>query len=188
MIGYGVFATRFIPKGTITWVLDDLDQVISTTKAAHLKPVLSRQLERYSYLNGRGERVLCWDHSRFLNHSCNATSFAPGFDFEIAVRDIQEGEEITDDYGALNIESEFVCHCGTRQCRKKIGPDDFELHSERWDVLLAGAFPLISSVEQPLWDLVRERETVRKVLAGETPLASCRVHALSAVNARRQTF
>ncbi len=25
-IGYGVFATKFIPKGTITWILDELDQ------------------------------------------------------------------------------------------------------------------------------------------------------------------
>lgn len=25
-IGYGVFATKFISKGTITWVLDELDK------------------------------------------------------------------------------------------------------------------------------------------------------------------
>jgi hypothetical protein len=27
-IGYGLFATRLIPRGTFTWVRDDLDQIV----------------------------------------------------------------------------------------------------------------------------------------------------------------
>jgi uncharacterized protein len=99
-IGLGVFATRLIPKETITWVFDALDQIVVPAKSSELPAPLQRQLDIYSYKNGRGERILCWDHARFVNHSCRPTSLAPGFDLEIAVRDVHPGEQITDDYGS----------------------------------------------------------------------------------------
>ena len=38
-IGLGVFATRFlIPKGTITWVRDQLDQALPPAAIAQLPP------------------------------------------------------------------------------------------------------------------------------------------------------
>jgi hypothetical protein len=189
VIGYGVFATEFIPKGTITWVLDDLDQIISPGTSERLPPILADALEKYSFFSGRGERILCWDHSRFLNHSCNPTSLAPGLDLEIAIRDIQEGEEITDDYGALNVEEAFACACGSEACRGTVGPLDFDLYSDKWDALLSGAFPQIGRVEQPLWDLVAEKGDIRKILAGEMPVPSCRVHFLgTTISRRREDF
>ena len=121
-IGYGLFAIKLIPKGTITWVGDPLDQVITDEVAATLPAITRELLEKYSYLNGRNQRILCWDNGRYVNHSCNATCLAPGFDFEIAVRDILPGEEITDDYGTLNLESEFACHCVAANCRGVIRP------------------------------------------------------------------
>jgi hypothetical protein len=36
--GYGVIATSLIPKGTITWVLDPLDQVFSSQRLSELEP------------------------------------------------------------------------------------------------------------------------------------------------------
>jgi hypothetical protein len=186
-IGYGLFATQFIPKGTITWVFDDLDQIITPARMAGMTPVLLQNIEKYSYLNGRGERILCWDHSRFVNHSCDPTCLAPGFDLEIAVRDIQEGEQITDDYGSLNIEEEFECACGTQQCRRTVGPGDFARLNGHWDALVSVAFALIGSVEQPLWNLVAERAEITKILSGEMQLPSCRVHSLGAASARRQS-
>lgn len=183
-IGFGVVATRFIPKGTITWVFDPLDQVVSEEKASHLPKNLLRHLDTYSYQNGRGERILCWDHARFVNHSCFPTSLAPGLDLEIAVRDIQPGEQITDDYGSLNIDCEFECACGHSQCRGIVGPRDFERLSDHWDHLVASAFPLIAGVEQPLWELVHEQGTISGILAGGLPVPSCRVHALGAANGR----
>ena len=96
-IGFGVFATRFIPMGAITWVFEPLDQIIPPAKESQLRATLQRQLNIYSYQNGRGDRTLCWDHARFVNHSRDPTSLAPGFDLEIAVRDIEPGEQITDD-------------------------------------------------------------------------------------------
>jgi uncharacterized protein len=183
-IGYGVFATRFIPKGTFTWVLDSLDQTILQATMDRLPSLLQGALDKYSYHNRRGDRILCWDHSRFLNHSCNPTSLAPGFDLEIAVRDIEEGEEITDDYGSLNLETPFECACGSESCRGTIRPDDFDLYSQRWDALLAEAFTYAEQVEQPLWNLVAERASIKKVLAGERKLPSCRFHLLGKTSVR----
>ena len=184
-IGFGVFATRFIPKGTITWVFDPLDQIVSSSRASGLAEPLVRQLDIYSFQNGRGERILCWDHARFINHSCNPTSLAPGFDLEIAVRDIQPGEQITDDYGSLNLDVSFECACGYPQCRGAVGPGDFETYSDHWDRLLAAAFPAIGSVEQPLWDLVQDQAAIGEILMGEARIPSCQVHSLGAVNGRR---
>lgn len=40
-IGFGVVATNFIPAGTITWVLDELDQEFSPSEFELMGPVLS---------------------------------------------------------------------------------------------------------------------------------------------------
>jgi hypothetical protein len=148
-----------------------------------MPPLLRTSVEKYSYFNGRGDRVLCWDHSRFVNHSCNATSLAPGFDLEIAVRDIQEGEEITDDYGLLNLDTSFECACGWEHCRGTIGPEDFEAHAARWDGLAVDAMRHFQRVDQPLWELVHEKDAIQAVLEGRAPLPSCRVHRMQALRA-----
>ena len=96
---------------------DPLDQIISAERLAGMPEILRNLTFKYSYLNGRSERILCWDHGRFVNHSCAATCLSPGFDFEIALRDIARGEEITDDYGTLNVEEGFACLCGAPNCR-----------------------------------------------------------------------
>jgi hypothetical protein len=162
--------------GSITWAGDPFDQILSSEKLATLPPLLVRQAHRYAYTNGRGERILCWDHGRFVNHSCSAACLSPGFDFEIAVRDIAPGEEITDDYGTLNLEEPFDCLCGSPDCRGRIMPDDPVRHSETWDALLARAFPAVARVDQPLWELVREQADVRRVVAGDARLPSSLTH------------
>lgn len=179
-IGYGLFATRLIPRGTITWVGDPLDQVISPRQLTALPELLKTQVLKYSYLNGGGARILCWDHGRFLNHSCAAACLSPGFDFEIAVRDIAAGEEITDDYGALNVDEPFACMCEAPQCRGQILPDDPVRHSAAWDMLVAAAFPALDRLPQPLWELVREKDEVQCVLAGKRQLPSALRHYLGA--------
>jgi hypothetical protein len=175
-IGYGLFATRPIPKGSITWAADALDQIITPARLEALPEILSRQAHRYSYLNGRGDRILCWDHGRFVNHSCAAACLSPGFDFEIAVLDIATGEELTDDYGTLNLEEPFRCLCGAPNCRGQVLPDDPVRHAAEWDRMIADAFPAIARVEQPLWELVQEKAAVNQVLAGELKLPSVLTH------------
>lgn len=175
-IGFGVVATKLIPQGTITWVLDELDQLLAPERVERLSDVFDPFIEKYAYNDSRGNYILCWDHARFINHSCEATCLSPGYNFEVAVRDIHPGEQLTDDYGTLNLREPFRCLCGSRHCRGTIGPGDFEAHSARWDRLVHDAFPAIKRVAQPLWSLVREKEVVEAVLAGKTTPASIRTH------------
>ena len=177
-IGYGVFATRFIPKGTITWVRDELDQTFSPERFARVSPHLHELLDRYSFVDKEGDHVLCWDLARYINHACEAACLSPGYNFEVAVRDIAPGEELTDDYGTLNIDVAFTCHCGSPLCRGEIRPDDLLAHGDRWDALIAAAFAHLPAVRQPLWDLVREKDELARVTAHKAPPASCRLNYL----------
>ena len=174
-IGYGVFATKLIPRGSITWVPDQLDQKFTLAELERLHP-MSRQLaEKYSFIDLDGYWVLCWDHGRFMNHSCEANCLSTGFPFEIAVDDIVPGSELTCDYGLLNLQYPLECTCGARECRKQIGRENVFSCSEAWDVWISGAFPLIKTVAQPLWPLLCNPEEVEAAIAGRIPVPSCRV-------------
>lgn len=175
-IGHGVFATRPIPKGTVVWVRDPFDQTFSPERVARMTPRERGILARWAYVDGRGDTILCWDHARFFNHSCDAACLAPGWDFEIAVRDVPAGGELTDDYGTLGLEEPFHCLCGSPRCRGTLLPDDMLRLAGAWDARVASAFPLLRSVEQPLWDLIADRAAVESALAGRIPLPSISVH------------
>ena len=178
-MGRGVVATRLIPRGTIVWAKDDLDQVISFKRFRKLPRDLRDQLDEYAYLDVGGF-VLCWDLARFVNHSCDPNCLAAGYDFEVAVRDIQPGEELTGDYGAMNPDSVFDCLCGLVSCRREILPDDLVTHAKLWDKRVKKAFARMRDVAQPLWPLVDawEKKHVEKVLAGKRKMISCRENYL----------
>lgn len=48
-IGYGVFAKPPIPKGTITWVMDELDQRLSPAHNRRMHPLSESAARKYSY-------------------------------------------------------------------------------------------------------------------------------------------
>jgi hypothetical protein len=123
-IGYGVVATRRIPRGTITWVLDELDQRIPPHRVRRLTTLQRKHLDKYAFVDRDGNWVLCWDLGRYLNHSCDPSCVSL-YDFSMALRDIAPGEQLTDDYSALNLDETFACCCGTPLCRGQVGPDDF---------------------------------------------------------------
>jgi hypothetical protein len=159
-IGFGVFATRPIPKGTIVWVLDDLDHRLNPGAVRRLGRRYEALLDRYSWLNAAGERVLCWDLARWVNHSCDANLLSSGWDFDITVRDVQAGEEITNDYGALNLEQSFACHCAAPECRGTIHPADFERLAASWDQRVREALAEVTRVPQALWTFVPNKRRV----------------------------
>jgi uncharacterized protein len=109
---------------------------------------------------------------------------ANGFS-EIVVCDIQPGEQITGDYGSLNIDVSFECACGYAQCRGVVGSGDFERYSGHWDALVGAAFPAIGTMEQPLWDLVQDQASIGSILAGESRIPRCRIHSFGAVHGWR---
>jgi hypothetical protein len=152
-IGYGVVATEFIPAGTITWALDDLDREFTPAKLKRMNQLYQTILETYCYRNNKGNYVLCWDNGRFVNHSFKSNCISTAYDFEIAVRDIQPGEELTDDYGYLNVSEPFRgIDEGTK--RKTVYPDDLLNHYKTWDKQLLKNFPKILKIDQPLKSLL----------------------------------
>jgi len=172
-IGYGVVATKFIPKGTITWVQDELDQIYTPSQVSEMKDLSKEMVDKYTFRNNKGNFVMCWDLSKYVNHSFNSNCLSTAYDFEVAIRDIQVGEELTDDYGYLNVTEEFKAKDeGTS--RSTVYPDDLLNFHEEWDEKLQDAFKDFEIVEQPLEKLL-EQETrlkLKKVLCGESDLDS----------------
>lgn len=180
-IGLGVFATRPLPKGTIVWALDDLDQRLSPVRVSRLGARYRALLDRYGFFNAEGERVVCWDIARFVNHSCQANAISTGWHFDIAVRDIAAGEEICNDYGALNLEEPFTCHCSSPVCRNQIHPEDFDRYTDDWDLLVRDAFPQVTRVSQPLWEFVSPKRLVLAAARDPRRAPSIRRHRLVAL-------
>lgn len=173
VIGYGVVAKKFIPRGTITWVQDDLDRVLSVNEVEKMHPSVQEQVDKYSFRNNKGQMVLCWDLAKYVNHSFNANCLSSAYDFEVAVRDIQPGEQLTDDYGYLNISEPFkAVDEGTG--RDTVYPDDLLKYHEKWDRQLEQAFEDFEQVEQPLIGLVPSPilEKIRTNMAKNEPLDS----------------
>lgn len=176
-IGYGVVAKEFIPAGTITWVLDELDRQFTPTQVEKMAPVYQNILETYSYRNNIGNLVLCWDYGRYVNHSFKSNCLTTAYDFEIAIRDIQAGEELTDDYGYLNISEPFKgVNEGTR--RKTVYPDDLLKHYKSWDKKLLQNFPKIIQVEQPLKVLITPKlwNEINEIAEGKKEMKSIKTN------------
>ena len=108
-IGYGVFATADIPEGTIVYVKDSLELIVSPTDYLMHSEAMKDVIEKYSYIDEKGNRIISWDFAKYVNHCCNCNTISTGYGFEMAIRDIQKGEQITDEYGIFNLDSfEFL--------------------------------------------------------------------------------
>ena len=171
--GYGVVATEFIPRGTITWVQDKLDREFTLNEAINLGPDYASIIETYSFRNQQGNYVLCWDIGRYVNHSFHSNCLTTPYNFEIAIRDIEKGEELTDDYGYLNISEPFEA-IDEGSDRKVVYPDDLIRMFPEWDHKLESSFPFIAKVDQPLHKFLPTdiQLIIQRVLKGEEKLES----------------
>lgn len=99
--GIGLFAAEFIQKGKLTWEYGICDKTWTKIEFEQIKSTLT-QIEldyilRYSY-DEEDSIIFCGDDSKYTNHSYDANIDREGR----AVRDIQIGEEITNNYKELN--------------------------------------------------------------------------------------
>ncbi|BDS06535.1 hypothetical protein NT6N_15750 [Oceaniferula spumae] len=153
-IGYGVFATEFIPQGTIVYVQDPLEIVVSSVEYTLLNVQMQQMVEKYSYISSLGDRILSWDFGKYVNHRCDCNTMSTGWGFEIALRDIRQGEEITDDYGLFNLEYDMPVSCGCNRCRKFVRRNDIDMHYRAWDEKIQHAMARVMRVEQPLLSVI----------------------------------
>ena len=173
-MGYGVFATHFLPKGTITYVKDSLELEITPEAFGHFSTEMQAVIEKYSYIDEKGVRIVSWDFAKYVNHCCNCNTMSTGYGFEIAIRDIQPGEQVTDEYGIFNIQEEMELQCNHNNCRCRLSPGDFEKYYQQWDEQLREALAVLLSVDQPLMPIIDApaREEFLAYLQGTTPYRS----------------
>lgn len=103
--GIGLFADQFIPKGTVTWKgTTQLDISCSAQELEKLPEIARTTFLKHAYLSTRtGSYILCFDDARFLNHSDDpnigdADSADSEEGIDMALRNIEPGEELTCDY------------------------------------------------------------------------------------------
>ena len=173
-IGYGVIATRFIPRGTITWAYDPLDRSFTPAQIQVMDKTFRDILHKYTYRDHEGQHVLCWDNARFVNHSFHSNCISTAYNFELAVRDIYPGEELTDDYGYLNALEPFACLPEPNTRRTHVMPDDLLHFYQEWDEKLIAAFHYLNKVDQPLAFLIdrANKQKVAAVAGGQEPMDS----------------
>lgn len=173
-IGYGVFATANIPRGTIIYVKDRLE-IELTDKAFHDLDAAHKAIAgKYSYIDEHGVRILSWDNAKYMNHRCDCNTISTGYGFEIAIRNIWSGEEICDDYGLFNLEEEIPLSCNCIGCRKSVRPDDLEMYYKAWDEQVVSALEKVTDVHQPLINYMdaEVKKRLRAYLCGEDSYTS----------------
>jgi hypothetical protein len=177
-VGRGVYATSHIPLGTIVYAWDPLEIEIPPDDPRLAMPELAESIERYSYVDSRGHRIVSWDNAKYVNHSCRPNSMSTGYGFEIAIRDIQKGEEITDEYGLFNLPAPVAVSCCGRDCRATVGAGDLQRFHVEWDETVRRALRSLHDVTQPLWPLLdRDTRLALSCLASD-PSAYVSVRAL----------
>lgn len=173
-VGVGVFATKLIPKGTIVWIKDELDMILTEEYIESLDDLRKEYIYKYTYLDTDGIYVLHWDHAKYMNHSFNPNCVDTAYDFQLAARDIQPGEQLTSDYGACGEDEKFECAPEEGTTRMKVTADDYLFYYEEWDRMAIEAFKFFNMVEQPLKYLISEQyiDKVNAIANGTEPLDS----------------
>jgi uncharacterized protein len=123
--GLGVFASRPFRKGEIIWIIDDYDLRIPMAEYMEIQHFQRRKFDRYSYNDETNHVIIPWDDGKLVNHSClpNATGLIEFDNITVARRDIEAGEEITEDYCSYYGHFEtFPCSCGEQECRGRVEP------------------------------------------------------------------
>lgn len=99
--GIGLFADQFIPKGTLVQkFMPGFDLIIPENEIQKLSEPAREQFLKYAYKNRDRQYILCFDDTRFLNHSDdpNLISNDPNEEIDTTAKDIQKGEELTVNY------------------------------------------------------------------------------------------
>lgn len=108
--GIGLFADQLIIKGTTVWkFVENFDLKINKNALGNLPNQAKETILAYAYLNKNEDYVLCSDNAKFFNHSDQPNVTAPENDDEpnLAVCDIQPGEELTQNYKSFDADFEY---------------------------------------------------------------------------------
>ena len=113
----GVFASRNFKKGEVVlkW---DISHELTKEEVNSIPEEEKRYVTFFD-----GKYVLMQPTERYVNHSCEADTYADNF-CDIAKRNIMVGEEITADYSEEGVpDMNMKCKCGSKNCRGIIKTD-----------------------------------------------------------------
>jgi hypothetical protein len=149
--GYGLFATEFIPKGTVTYCQDPLDIVIKQADLSKYPQALLDSIHKFAFEPPNGDVVLGWDNAKYINHCCSPSTLSTGYEFELAVRDVEVGEELTTDYRLFTKNNTFAFSCENPICPRSLMS---ELPLIEIDQRIQSALLHFRAVAQPLSFLI----------------------------------
>jgi len=160
--GWGVFASRFIPKGTITCFECKKCRIYKSIKQLNKLPKYSSEhILGHGFERKEGDFLMPCDETIYLNHSCDANTLTdPKTNLDIVIKDIKKGEELTYDY-RMFFQGKFKqnyyytnmkCKCGEKNCQKIINPKHppLKIIENFWNNRIKSALKLINKVPQPL--------------------------------------
>lgn len=110
--GIGVFAAASIKAGHAVWrFVPDFDRAIDPAAVERFPEHARAFCAHYGYLDRNVKRiVLCFDDARFVNHShtpnLHTDYTLDAYGLDVALRDIEAGEELTMDYGEFEENAE----------------------------------------------------------------------------------
>lgn len=98
--GIGLFATEFIPKGTLIWKLKiGFDIIIDENQFLELPKITQDYIIHFSYFHkDMNCHIVPGDNARFFNKSETPNCGGDDDDNTFALVDIREGEELTELY------------------------------------------------------------------------------------------
>jgi len=105
--GSGLFASEFLPKGTIWWratpnelIFINKEQYDALRALDDGKSAILKDIERYAYyIRARDSLAYICTGARYLNHSSNPNSAATEDRLaSVTLRDVACGEELLEDY------------------------------------------------------------------------------------------
>jgi SET domain-containing protein len=151
--GYGLFAKRDIPKGTVVFYECSKCKVIPKARFEKMGKAQKEKILFHAYTRKDGSVVHPCGDSIYMNHSCDPNVLDTGKGFDIVVKDIKKGQEATYDYRVFyDKDWGFQCQCGARNCcgtftcRRPLAPGVRTF----WDKMIKPALKLIPKVPQPI--------------------------------------
>ncbi len=171
-VGLGVIANRAIPRGTIVWAQDRFDRVIPRLEALALDAHHRAIVDRYAHLDGDGNRILCWDAGRLVDHACDPSIRGIGPSIMVARRDLRAGDEITCDYAECNLEEPLDCDCQSAGCRTRIHGLDLLRLGPAWDDEARALLTSARGVPQPVLPFAIDRGHFDSMARGDAPIPS----------------
>jgi len=134
--GKGLFATRDIRAGEVTWRADPGQRRFHVDVIRSWPKEKQEEFYLHAWQVGEGwyegpEDGTVTDPADYMNHSCDPNTWFVDDSTMVARRDIKKGEEITYDYATSETAEDVVvpsCNCGSAICRKIVKGADYCLN------------------------------------------------------------